>query len=114
LIVVSNIQLYGGMVAIGAKACVNDTKLDVCIFKGDGFFTFAQHAMKILSRTHLKDPKVEYYQCHEIVVESERSLPVHVDGETFTTTPVTIHTVPLSLKVIVPNIMPANLFRSLT
>jgi len=114
LIVVSNIRLYGGMVAIGAKACVNDTKLDVCIFKGNGFFTFAQHAMKILSRTHLKDPKVEYYQCHEIVIESERSLPVHVDGEPFTTTPVTIHTVPLSLKVIVPNIMPANLFRSLT
>jgi len=113
LIVVSNIQLYGGMVAIGAKACVNDTKLDVCIFKGDGFFTFVQHAMKILSHRHLKDPQVEYYQCREIVVESAHSLPVHVDGEPFTRTPVTIHTVPLSLKVIVPKIVPANLFSPL-
>jgi len=114
LIVVSNIQLYGGMVAIGAKACVNDAKLDVCIFKGDGFFTFAQHAMKILSHRHFKDPNVEYYQCHKIVVESERSLPVHVDGEPFTRTPITIHTVPLSLKVIVPKIVPTNLFSSAT
>jgi diacylglycerol kinase (ATP) len=36
LIVVSNIQVYGGVVAIGAKARVNDAKLDVCVFKGDG------------------------------------------------------------------------------
>ena len=114
LIVVSNIQLYGGMVAIGAKACVNDAKLDVCIFKGDGFFTFVQHAMKVLSHRHLQDPKVEYYQCRKVVVESVRSLPVHVDGEPFTRTPVTIRTIPSSLKVIVPEIVPGNLFSPLT
>jgi diacylglycerol kinase family enzyme len=113
-IVVSNIQLYGGMVEIGAKACVNDAKLDVCIFKGDGFFTFVKHAMKVLTHRHLQDPKVEYYQCREIVVESAHSLPVHVDGEPFTRTPVAIHTVPSSLKVIVPKTAPANLFSSLT
>ena len=114
LIVVSNIQLYGGVMAIGAKACVNDAKLDVCIFKGDGFFTFVQHAMKVLSHRHLQDPKVEYYQCSEILVESVRSLPVHVDGEPLTKTPVAIRTVPLSLKVIVPEIVPGNLFSQLT
>jgi len=114
LIVVSNIQLYGGMVAIGAKACVNDAKLDVSILKGDGFLTFVQHAMKVLSHRHLQDPKVEYYQCREIVAESVRSLPVHVDGEPFTRTPVAIRTVPSSLKVIVPEIVPDNLFIPLT
>lgn len=114
LIVVSNIQLYGGVMAIGAKACVNDARLDVCIFKGGGFLTFVQHAMKVLSHRHIQDPKVEYYQCREIVVESAHPLPVHVDGEPFTMTPVAIHTVPSSLKVIVPKIVPANLFSSLT
>ena len=112
LIVVSNIQLYGGVMAIGAKACVNDGKLDVCVFKGDGFFTFVHHAMNVLSHRHLQDPQVEYYQCSEIVVESACSLPVHVDGEPFTKTPVTIRTVPSSLKVIVPKIVPGNLFGS--
>ncbi|GAI09122.1 unnamed protein product, partial [marine sediment metagenome] len=114
LIVVSNIQLYGGVMAIGAKACVNDGKLDVCVFKGDGFFTFVHHAMNVLSHRHLQDPKVEYYQCSEIVVESACSLPVHVDGEPFTKTPVAIRTVPSSLKVIVPKIVPGNLFSPLT
>jgi len=110
LIVVSNIQLYGGVMSIGAKACVNDGKLDVCVFKGDGFFTFVQHALNVLSHRHVRDPKIEYYQCSEIVVESACSLPVHVDGEPFTKTPVAIHTVPSSLKVIVPKIVPGNLF----
>ncbi len=113
-IVVSNIQLYGGMLAIGAKARVNDARLDVCIFKGGGFFTFVQQAVKVLAHRHLEDAQVEYYQCREIVVESAHSLPVHVDGEPFSTTPVTIHTVPSSLKVIVPKTAPTYLFSPLT
>jgi diacylglycerol kinase (ATP) len=109
-IVVSNIQLYGGMLAIGAKACVNDARLDVCIFKGGGFFTFVQQSAKLLVHKHLEDPTVEYYQCREVVIESAHPLPVHVDGEPFTTTPVTIHVVPSSLKVIVSKTTPDDLF----
>jgi diacylglycerol kinase (ATP) len=109
-IVVSNIQLYGGMIAIGARACLNDGKLDICVFKGGGFLTFVQQAMKVLTGRHLEDPQVEYYQCREIAVESAPSLPVHVDGEPFTKTPVTIHTAPSALKVIVPKSVPTSLF----
>ncbi len=112
LVVISNIQLYGGMLAIGARACVNDAKLDVCIFKGDGFFTFVQHAMTLLSRRHLKNPKVEYYQCSEVAIDSASPLPVHADGELFTKTPVSIRTVPSALKVIVPKTIPSKLFGS--
>lgn len=110
LIVVSNIQLYGGIMAIGSRAVVNDGKLDVCIFKGDGFFTFVQHALRVFSHQHLRDPSTEYYQCSEIVIESSHALPVHVDGEPFTETPVTIRVIPLALKTIVPKRVPNNLF----
>lgn len=110
LIIVSNIQLYGGGFAIGAKARVNDAKLDVCIFKGEGIFTFVQHALNVLSSQHLKDPNMEYYQCREIAIESASALPVHVDGEPFTRTPVIIRTVPSALKVIVPRNAPGDLF----
>ena len=111
LIVISNIQLYGGVMSIGTKACVNDGKLDVCIFKGDGFFTFVNHAVRLFSRQHLKDPNVEYYQCAEILIEPARILPVHLDGEPVMETPITIRTVPSALKVIVPQKVPGNLFR---
>lgn len=110
LIVVSNIQLYGGIMAIGSRAVVNDGKLDVCIFKGDGFFTFVQHAFNVFSGQHLDDPKTEYYQCREIIIESCQALPVHVDGEPFTETPVTIRVLPSALKTIVPKKVPGALF----
>ncbi len=110
LIIVSNIQLYGGMMPIGAKARVNDAKLDVCVFEGDGFFTFVQHALKVLTRQHIRDPRVEYYQCSEIAIHAARRLPVHVDGEPITETPVAIRTIPSSLKVIVPQNAPGDLF----
>lgn len=109
-IIVNNIQLYGGMLPIGARAKVNDGKLDVCVFKGDGFITFVQHALKVLSHKHLQDPKMDYYQCREVTIESAQPLPVHLDAEPFTGTPVTIRTLPLALKVIVPEKTPGNLF----
>lgn len=111
LIVVSNIQLYGGMMAINTSARVNDGKLDVTILKGGGALTFLQHGTKIMSRRHLHDPKVEYYQCREAVVEASRPLPVHVDGEPFAETPVTIRTVPSALRLIVPHRVPTKLFQ---
>lgn len=113
LIVVSNIQLYGGMMPLGAKARINDGKLDVCIFKGEGFFTFVQHALKILSHQHLRDTKIEYHQSGKIFIESDDALPVHVDGDPFAKTPVTIRCVPSALKVIVPKRAPSSLFSPL-
>ena len=110
LIVVSNIQLYGANFPIGTKARVNDAKLDVCVFQGEGIFTFVHHALKVLSRKHLHDPKIEYHQCSQIVIDSARPLPVHTDAEILTQTPVTISTLPRALKTIVPKDAPRNLF----
>jgi diacylglycerol kinase family enzyme len=110
LIVVSNIQLYGAVFPIGAKARVNDGKLDVCIFKGDGLFTFVHHVLKVLSRKHIQDPRVGYHQGSQIVIESAHPLPVQMDGEPFSETPVTIRALPSALKVIVSRNAPGSLF----
>ncbi|MFC1923900.1 diacylglycerol/lipid kinase family protein [Chloroflexota bacterium] len=110
LILVSNIQLYGGGFPIGIKARVNDAKLDVCIFHGEGVFTFMSHALKVLAHRHSLDSKIEYYQCSRIEITSDDDLPVHTDGELFTRTPVTIETLPTALKTIVPQNAPKNLF----
>jgi diacylglycerol kinase family enzyme len=110
LIVVSNIQLYGGVLPIGARACVDDGLLDVCIFKGEGLLNYVQHIFKVAARQHLNDADIEYYQCQEVVIESADVLPVHVDDEPFTTTPVTIRTVPGALKAILPGSVPNELF----
>jgi diacylglycerol kinase (ATP) len=111
LIIISNIQLYGGLLAIGAKASVTDGKLDVCIFKGDGFFSFAQHAYHVLSGQSYLDPNVEYCQASEIMIESSQVMPIHVDGDLISQTPIIIHVLPSALKAIVPLNAPMDLFR---
>lgn len=110
LIVVSNIRLYGGLVALGARARVDDGKLDVCIFKGEGLFNYVQYIFKIASGLHLQDPQIEYHQSREIVIESSAPLPIHVDDEPFAETPVTIRVVPGALNVILPRNAPRGLF----
>jgi len=109
LIVISNIQLYGGFMAIGARAYVNDGKLDLCVFKGQGFFTFVSQALEVLSHRHLQDAKVEYYQCSQISIESIWPMPVHLDGDLYTRTPVSVRTLPSALKAIIPEVLPAGL-----
>ncbi|MBN1579978.1 MAG: diacylglycerol kinase family lipid kinase, partial [Anaerolineae bacterium] len=59
LIVVSNIQLYGGVLPIGARACVDDGLLDVCVFKGEGLLNYVQHILKVAARQHLNDADIE-------------------------------------------------------
>jgi diacylglycerol kinase (ATP) len=126
LIVVSNIQLYGGALPIGARACVDDGLLDVCVFKGEGLLNYVQRLIQVAARQHLSDTEpdegppsvgprsvdsgIEYYQCQEIIVESSSVLPVHVDDEPFAETPVTIRVVPGALRVILPQDVPQGLF----
>jgi diacylglycerol kinase (ATP) len=110
LIVVSNIQIYGGFLPIGARACVDDGLLDVCVFKGEGLLNYVQHVISVASRQHLEDPQIEYCQCQQIVVESSKPLPVHVDDEPFTHTPVAMSVLPGALRVILPRDAPRQLF----
>jgi diacylglycerol kinase family enzyme len=110
LIVVSNIRLYGGLLALGTRAYVDDGKLDVCVFKGEGLFNYAQHFFKIATGQHLRDPQIEYYQARKVTVESFPPMPVHVDDEPFAETPVTIRAVARALKVILPHEAPYALF----
>jgi diacylglycerol kinase (ATP) len=110
LIVASNIQLYGGILPLGARAYVNDGKLDVCVFHGEGILRYLQHVFKVAARTHVEDTEIDYYQAREVNVESSTPLPVHVDDEPFSETPVTIGVRPRALRAIVPQNVPRDLF----
>jgi diacylglycerol kinase family enzyme len=110
LIVISNIKLYAGLLSIGAHARVDDGKLDVCIFKGEGLFNYAQHILKIATGMHLQDTQIEYHQAAEIFIESDAPLPVHVDDEPFTKTPVTVRVLPGAIRAILPHDVPQGLF----
>jgi len=110
LILVSNIQQYGGVFNVACEARMDDGLLDVFVFKGLGFPYAVRHLVKIISRRHLQDPQIVHRQARHIEVWTEWAVPVQADGDPIGTTPVTLRVAPLALRVLVPLSAPPDLF----
>lgn len=110
LIVVSNAQLYGGVVRIASMAQLDDGWLDMCVFKGQNPFGMLCHVGRIFMQRHLGDPQLEYYRARRIKIEAAEPLPVHLDGDPLDHTPLVIEVVPKALNVLVPPCASPQLF----
>jgi diacylglycerol kinase family enzyme len=102
LALASNIELYGRWFRIAPTARLDDGLLDVCCFHGQRAPIMLYHALTVLLRRHIGDPRVSYYQAREVMIETARPLPVQLDGEPFGTTPLTIKVVPQALALLLP------------
>jgi YegS/Rv2252/BmrU family lipid kinase len=102
LIVVSNSQLYGGIVRIASDARLDDGLLDVNVFSGTGFGSAIRTALGVITGLHVRDPRHSFYRGRSIQIETESPMAVHVDGEPFTMTPLDCVVVPRALSVLVP------------
>ncbi|MEN6479210.1 MAG: diacylglycerol kinase family protein [Anaerolineales bacterium] len=111
MLLVSNAQLYGPLLAMAPEAKLDDGLLDVYLFKGTNTFDTLRHLTSVLTGTQSMDPQIEYYQARHVSVITEHPWPVHVDGDPFGNTPVNIEVIPRSLQVIVPRWAPNDLFQ---
>ncbi len=102
LIVVSNSQLYGGIVRIATDARLDDGLLDVSVFSGTGFGSAVRTVLGVITGLHVHDPRHSFYRGRTIRIETEGPMAVHVDGEPFSTTPLECVVVPRALSVLVP------------
>jgi YegS/Rv2252/BmrU family lipid kinase len=100
--VVGNSQLYGGMIKFTVNALINDGFLDVCIFRGTSMLKAPLRLFSIVSQTHHRDDRIEYYQTKKVQFLSWRKIPVQLDGDYFGTTPMSFEVVPKSLWILVP------------
>jgi YegS/Rv2252/BmrU family lipid kinase len=105
LVIVANAASYGyKQIKLTPFAVMDDGWLDVCVFERAvldkvGFVT---QMMAVIARRHLRDPRVRYYRCRKITVESKPAILGQLDGDPFVSTPVTLHVVPKALRVFVP------------
>ncbi|MBI3324349.1 MAG: diacylglycerol kinase family lipid kinase [Candidatus Omnitrophica bacterium] len=111
LTLISNCQLYGGVVRIAADARIDDGALDVVMFKGGGIAQTAWHLIKVFLGWHRGDPETESYRGSAVSLRA-RGVPVHVDGELIGTTPVDIRVIPRGLWILVPTTANQALFSS--
>ena len=81
-VLVGNGSLYGGQFRLFHKASNADDLLDVLVFKESGY-KFVMDSLAGLARGGFRDDAetVEYFQSSGLTVESNREVPVEVDGE---------------------------------
>jgi len=105
LVIVANAASYGyKQIKLTPFAVMDDGWLDVCVFERAvmdkvGFVT---QIMAVFARRHLRDPRVRYYRCRKIVVESNPPIMGQLDGDPFISTPITIEIAPKALRIFVP------------
>jgi YegS/Rv2252/BmrU family lipid kinase len=106
---ISNAQLYGGLVRVSPAASVDDGMLDLAVFHGTGAWQTAWHLLRVFLGWHVHAPDVSHHRGTEISITAS-GLPVHVDAEPVGLTPVRISIRPKSLRVLVPPTANQSLF----
>lgn len=110
MVLVSNAQLYGGVLRAAPEARLDDGWLDVAILKGGSFRELARHALLYLRRREVDDTDIIRLRAKHIRVRTKQPCYVHVDAEPIGRTPIDIEVATQALRVIVPANAPANLF----
>jgi YegS/Rv2252/BmrU family lipid kinase len=101
LVTVGNTRLWGGAVKITHRATAADGLLDVCFFPGRALHRKLWHLALVVAGRHEVDPEVTYVQVRRLVIAARPPLPLHVDGESFGTTPARIEVMPGAIRALV-------------
>lgn len=109
IIVIANSQLYGG-VRLATDAQLDDGLLDVYVFQGRGFADAIRALLGVVTGLHVRDPRVDHFRGRQILIRSDKPLPMAVDGDPIGFTPLECEIVPLALEVLVPRGVPQGLF----
>ncbi|MCP4580287.1 MAG: diacylglycerol kinase family lipid kinase [candidate division Zixibacteria bacterium] len=76
----------GGGFLLTPQAITDDGKFDVCLATSIGKMRIMSLLPKVLKGKHIRAPEVSMYRCKQLEIFSDKPLPVHYEGETFTTT----------------------------
>ncbi len=111
LMIVANVQLYGGgLFQLAPAAYLDDGYLDVFLFRGHGLAATVRHFVSVLTRYHMRDPQMVYYRARTIDIYTDKPMAVQVDGEAAGQTPLHVEVVPQALRVLVPPSASPGLF----
>ena len=110
-LLVGNTRSYAGLVSLTHQAAADDGRLDFCLLEQGGLPRIAWLLPWVLLRRHHQRAHVQYRSVESLAVRTA-GLPVQVDGEYLTETPIRIEVAPRALQVIVPAGLRSPLFTS--
>jgi YegS/Rv2252/BmrU family lipid kinase len=99
LVVVGNAQYNGGGMKVSPRSYPGDGVLDVLVFKGPKSDAFTM-IPKVYRGEHVPHDHIEEFRVkEELVIESDRPLPIEADGEVLGTTPATFQVLAQPIRV---------------
>ncbi len=92
-VIIGNIPTYGGPFNITSRAKSNDGLLDVLVFERVGPVSGVKFAAKALFHKHLNDRDVKYIRASRVRLNTDRRVPLQIDGDShgFLPTEIKVH-----------------------
>ncbi|MBI4570923.1 MAG: YegS/Rv2252/BmrU family lipid kinase [Chloroflexi bacterium] len=108
-LLLGNTRSYGGVLNLTHLARADDGKLDLLLLRRGGLLRFVSLIPWVLLRRHHRRRALLYREVTSLDVATA-GLPVQVDGEYLTETPLRFEVAPAALRVIVPRGLTSPLF----
>lgn len=100
---VANSTRYGSGIRIAPEAKMDDGWIDVALVQEVRWTRLVEAIPIVLTSGDLRGfPEVERYRCKRIMLQTERPVKVHGDGELLGETPVELSVVPQAVRVMMP------------
>lgn len=100
LVAVTNIPFYGGGMKVCPHAIHDDGILDICIVRNLSRIQFLKCLGKVFRGEHVYESGVMLMRAESITIDSKEILPVHTDGESYPSFPITIQVQKHALNVL--------------
>ncbi|MDF1584886.1 diacylglycerol/lipid kinase family protein [Marinimicrococcus flavescens] len=102
----TNIKRYAGPCLVAPAALLDDGLLDVVLARSGGRAAWFRYGLHLLFGTLRDAPGLMHLQTRRVTVADPPGLPVQVDGDIRTHTPLAIEIIPAALELVVPAAMP--------
>ena len=91
---------FAGKYFITPKALADDGLLDICMIRELNLLQRFRIFMMVPTGSHLRNANVNYYQSEKIVLEFDREVPHHLDGEIYYSSRFEVSVLPRHLNII--------------
>ncbi len=102
LVMVGNAASYAWDIRFTSRAQLDDGLVDVCLFPFQNKVASVRQVLEVLTGRHIEHGQVEYWKTAGLTIESDEPVPVQLDGDEWTRTPIAIGVLPGALKVLAP------------
>jgi YegS/Rv2252/BmrU family lipid kinase len=111
MVTVSNVRSFSGnLLDLNTQAVLDDGVFEAWLFRGRYAPQMLFYSLAIIAGSHHRYPGIVCLRGRNILIESRRPLPYHLDGEARHSTPVHNEVVPGALRLLTPSSVPAGLF----